>query len=249
MKRTIPRGLDAFPLMLLLAWPCAANAHGGDWDWMVEPYAWGASIGTDLETFQPPTDVDNETSFSDVIDKLDGVIQARVEGRGDRFGAFVDFTYLGLGDEKQRRVLSTETDLDTRLLDAAVSWRPAGRRDTGLDVFAGLRYIDVDVTARFRPDDPAFATRVLDGSRSYSDFLFGGRYTWRFSERWGMTVRGDVSAGDTEGTWGTSLMGHYFTRNGMWLFGYRYLAVELGNDNIDTEVRMSGPQVGYGFRF
>ena len=37
-----------------------------------------------------------------------------------------------------------------------------------------------------------------------NDFMLGARYTWSLSERWGLTLRGDGSFGDTEGTWNTS---------------------------------------------
>ena len=57
--------------LLAAASTCAQQSSG--WEWMVEPYAWAASIGTDMRTITPPTDADSDSSFSDVIDKLDGV--------------------------------------------------------------------------------------------------------------------------------------------------------------------------------
>lgn len=227
----------------------ASAAESGDWQWMVEPYAWAASIGTDMRTYQPPTDANTDSSFSDIVDKLDGVFMGRVEGRNERFGVFADFIYLGLADSQQRRVMHTSTDLDTRLFDAAFSVRVGGERDTGLDVYGGIRYIDVDLTTRFVPDNPAFAPRTLDAGRSYTDFLLGARYTWPLSDRWTLTLRGDGSTGDTDGTWSASAMGGYRTGNGAWLFGYRYLEAEFGNANSDVTLDLGGPVVGYGFRF
>lgn len=238
-------------LPALLAAPGLAHAQSGeDWEWMVEPYAWAATVGTDMRTLRPPTEAENETSFFDIVDKLDGAFQMRIEGRGDAVGVFADFTYLGIADDAHRRVMATRTDLDTRLFDAAVSFRLDRDHEAGWDVYAGVRYIDVDLTVRLRPDNPAFAGRTLDGSRDYTDLLLGTRKTWAFSGgRWGMTLRGDASVGDTDGSWSAALMGHYRTGHGMWLFGYRHLEVELGSDNMDTTITLSGPQVGYGFRF
>ncbi|MDH5833565.1 hypothetical protein [Luteimonas kalidii] len=239
----------AFALAGLAASAAAPAEEGQGWDWMVEPYAWAASIGTDLRTITPPTDADNETSFSDILDKLDGVFMVRVEGRNDDYGMFADFIYLGLAQGKQRRVLSTESDLDTRLLDAAFSFRLSEDRDAGLDVYAGIRYIDVDLATRFTPDNPVFQPRTLDVGNTYVDLLLGARYAWRLSDRWGLTLRGDASVGDTDGTWSTSVMAHYRTRHGAWLLGYRYLDAEFGNGNVDVDLNLSGPLVGYGFRF
>lgn len=249
MERTIPKRCTMPMALALLCATASVGAQESGWDWMIEPYAWAASIGTDMRTIDPPTEADNETSFSDIIKKLDGVFMGRIEGRNDNFGVFADFIYLGLAQEKQRRLLSTRTDLDVRLLDAAFSVRLGGEREAGLDVFAGVRYIDLDLTTRFVPDNPSFQERTIDLGKSYVDLLLGARYAWQPSERWGVTFRGDGSLGDTKGTWSTSLMASYRTAHGSWLFGYRYLDGEFGNSNLDVDLNLSGPLLGYGFRF
>lgn len=227
----------------------AAHAAGPGWDWTLEPYLWGPTIRTNLKTYEPPTEVETETTFPEVVKKLDGALLVRIKGRGDRVGAFVDFIYLGVSQQRPRRIMTVRTDLDTRLMDAAVSWRPGGQRDTGLDLFAGLRYVDIDANARFTPDNPEFQARSLHLDRSFSDFLVGARYAWGFNERWGLTVHADASGGDTDGTWSASAMARYRTQRGAWSFGYRHMEIEVDNAVLDTTVTMTGPQVGYGFRF
>lgn len=233
-----------------LCMPFASSAaEADDWEWMVEPYIWAASIGTDMRTFTPPTDAESDSSFSDIIDKLDGVFMGRVEGRNERFGVFADFIYLGLADDSQRRFLDTSSDLDTRLLDVAFSMRFGGQRDSGLDLYGGARYIDVDLTTGFVPHNPAFAPRTLDVGSSYLDFLFGARYAWPLSERWNLTLRADGSVGESDGTWGASAMAGYRTGNGAWLVDYRHMQADLGNRNGDISLSLTGPVFGYGFRF
>jgi hypothetical protein len=95
----------------------------------------------------------------------------------------------------------------------------------------------------------SFQERTLDLDKTFVDLLLGGRYAWRPSERWGITLRADGSLGQTEGTWSTSLMADYRTGNGAWLFGYRYLEGKFGNGNLDATLNLSGPTFGYGFRF
>lgn len=230
--------------------PFASRAAEKDgWEWMLEPYVWAASIGTDMRTFRPPTEGGSDSSFSDIVDKLDGVFMARVEGRNDRFGGFIDFIYLGLADSNQHRFVRTSTDLDTRLLDAAFSLRVGGERDRGLDMYVGARYIDLDLTTRFVPDNPELSPRTLDAGNSHVDLLLGARYAWPLSERWNMSLRGDGSAGDTDGTWSASIMAGYRTGNGAWLFGYRHMQADFGGPNSDVSLSLGGPTVGYGFRF
>lgn len=228
----------------------AQTDDGDAWQWMVAPYAWGVSFDTDLQRTEPPAGgISNDTGFDDVLDKFDGAFQVHAEGQGEHFGVFADFTYLGLADEQDRPRFRTETDLDARLFEIAGVWSPDDERYKGLDVFAGLRYIDVDMTVNFDPVDAAFATTVFDGSQSFSDFMVGARYNWALSDRWGLTLRGDGSFGDTEGTWNTSAVANFRMKRGAWLFGYRYLSVEVETGGTNTELTMSGPMIGYGFIF
>lgn len=231
----------------------ATTAHAADgegWDWMVAPYGWAATIGTDLNTTRPPwADPSTDTSFSDIVDKLDGAFQIHVEGQGDRFGVFADFTYLGLADEKDRPRFRTRSDIDTRLFELAAVWSPGEERYRGWDVFAGLRYIDVDLTVEIEPVDPLLGPVTIDTGQAYSDFMLGARYTWDLSEHWGLTLRGDGSAGETEGTWNASAVAQYRMKRGAWLFGYRYLLVKVGTDENKTDITMGGPMIGYAMKF
>lgn len=237
-------------LCLVAFSPLTHAADGEGWDWMVAPYGWAASIGTDLQVRQPPAGgVSTDTDFDDIVDKIDGAFQIHAEGQGDHFGMFTDFTYLGLADERDRPRFHTESDLDTRLFELAAVWSPGEDRYRGLEVFAGLRYIDVDLTIQADPENPLFNTTTIDGGETFIDFMIGARYTWALSERWGLTVRGDGSFGDTEGTWNTSGVLSYRMKHGAWLFGYRYLSVELETGDSNTDITMSGPMIGYGFRF
>ena len=112
-----------------------------------------------------------------------------------------------------------------------------------------MRYIDVDLNVRFQPTNPLFNEHTFHASETYSDLMLGARYTWALSDRWGVTLRGDGSVGQTEGTWNTSAVAQYRMKHGAWLFGYRYLSVELQTGNSRTNIHMNGPMVGYGFIF
>ncbi|MDR7135669.1 hypothetical protein J2X06_002878 [Lysobacter niastensis] len=226
----------------------SATSQAAEWEWKVAPYLWAASIGTDLETDRFPS-VSNRDSFSDIIDKIDGAFQMHAEGQGERFGVFGDYTFLGLGDSKNFDRFGTRSQLDSQLLELAAVWNPADGRYSGLDVFAGLRYIDVDLDVKFEPDDPLLPTVERNVNDSYADFMVGLRYTWNLSDRWALTMRGDGSFGDTEGTWNASAIAQYRVKWGSWAFGYRYLSVEVESGPTSTDITMSGPAVGFAFTF
>lgn len=238
------------PAALLPVAATAAPTTGSAWEWAVAPYAWAASVGTDMTTVSPPTSSSTDTAFPDILDILDGVFQVHGEGQGDAFGVFADVTYYGLADDNQRRFLRTESDVDMRLFEAAAVWSPGVERWQGLETFAGTRIIDVDFVVQFIPDNPAFAPRSIHTGDTFYDFLLGARYTWPLSDRWSLTLHGDGSWGDTEGTWNASAMGQYRMRNGSWVFGYRYLDVDLQDETGNTfSVTLDGPVIGYAFRF
>ena len=225
-------------------------SDGEDWRWIVAPYLWGISIDTDLQRTQPPEGgLSTSTGFDDILDKFDGAFEIHIEGQQEQWGMFTDFTYLGLADSNDFPRFHTESDLDTRLFELAGVWSPAEGRFSGLDVFAGLRYIDLDLSVQFVPDNPLFNTTSFDGGDSYNDFMIGARYTWALSDHWGLTLRGDGSFGDTEGTWNASVVTNYKTTHGAWFIGYRYLAVELETVDSAIDLTASGPVVGYGFVF
>ena len=116
-------------------------------------------------------------------------------------------------------------------------------------MFAGLRYLDVNLTVQLIPVNPAIGTLKVDSSDTFSDFMIGGRYTWALSEHWGLTLRGDTSFGETDGTWNASVVANYRTRHGAWLFGYRYLDGDIAVRNSTAHITLSGPAIGYTFAF
>lgn len=245
----VMRMMDVRLLVAMGIAVASAPAGANDWDWMVEPYAWATSIRSDLEAARPPIEGPSEMAFSDILDKLDGSLQVHAEGRGDKIGAFADFTYLGISESRTGDFARTETDLDARLFEAAWVWIPGGQRDRGLDLFGGVRWIDADLKVEIDPENPQLAGRILDVGDDYLDAMLGARYTWAPSDRWRITARADVSAGQTEGAWNASLMAHYSIGNGGVLLGYRHLEVELKSAGARTDLAMTGPVIGYAFAF
>jgi len=239
------------PALLALSLACVSTqaCAAGDWDWVVAPYLWSANINTDLRTPIPPPGAGSGENFNDLVDKLDGAFEIHIEGQGDKWGMFTDFTYLGLASDEERPAFDTESDLDVRLFELAAVWSPDEEKFSGLDVFAGLRRVDADFTVDFHPTNPIYPDSNFKAGKSFNDFMLGARYTFPLSDRWKLTVRGDGSWGDTAGTWNASAVLGYATKNGAWGLGYRVLNGDFDNDNSDLQIRMSGFEVGYGFRF
>lgn len=246
------------PTALALAGLCAASfssqataAEGDGWNWVIAPYIWFAGVSTDHSRDVPPSSGSSESDFDDILDKLDGALMLHAEGQGDHFGLFGDLVFIGLGDSHEFDLLDTKSQLDATLFDAAMVWSPGDERFTGFELFGGLRYIDIDLDVKFIPNDPDLPTIEVNPGQSYSDFLLGARYNAKLSDRWGLTLRADGSFGETDGTWNTSAVFDYKMKHGAWVFGYRYFNADLAseNDNVNTDITVHGPEVGYAFKF
>jgi hypothetical protein len=240
-KGLVPASLGA-AVLAFAAMP--AEAESTDLDWLAVAYGWATDIRVDSR------DRTIDVAFSDVVDKLEMAFLGHVEAQGDAVGGFVDVVFMGVGDRSSREAADVNADLDMTLMDLAAVWSPAAERYAGIEAFGGLRYISVDFDLVVDPLPPALPTLETGIDKSYTDFLVGARYAAPINDSWRLVFSGDLSAGDTEGTWSLGGFGVY--RNGPHRFygGYRHLEVEVGaGTNERVTQTFSGPALGYGFAF
>lgn len=238
----------------------AQDATAEGWEWMVAPYVWG--IAPELDFYANGNEIINaEMDFSDILDNIDFAMQVHAEGRKGALGLFTDVTFLNLGDDKEingRLIIPDGTTLrtDTKLTQVELGgfYRPSAA-EYGFDILAGARITDMDVDLDIT--FPQIGTSSVGGSETYTDGFAGVRYSTPFADKWLMVIRGDVGAGDSEIAWnGVLTLGRTFGKNNnkSFLFGYRYLYMELdgtSDGGIDTEVDLTiaGPQIGVAFAF
>ena len=136
-------------------------------------------------------------------------------------------------------------------MDLALVWSPGPERMTGFEVFGGLRYIDMDFELVIDPIPPSPPESRTSLDSSFTDFLVGARYIAPLTEQWRLTFTGDVSGGDSEGTWSLGAFAGYRTGTHHFIAGYRHFEMEFeggGGDRVVTQT-FSGPLVAYGFSF
>ena len=119
---------------------------------------------------------------------------------------------------------------------------------------APIRLIDLDIEADVTVPPPIDAATRLETSGTFTDGMVGVRYNGPIGENWLFLVRGDISAGDTDGTWNAlGGFGYKFGRDDRYavLFGYRHMAIEIEEESagrkIENELTMSGPIVAFSF--
>jgi hypothetical protein len=237
-----------------------ASVNASDWSWNLTPYVWGSDVTLDAEVNDQEI-ISGEVDFSDLIDDADFAIMAHLEGKRDRFGVFADLIVTDFGDEprifdRPNVTIQAKSDLEMVILELGGVWYPGGD-GTGFGVHYGARIIDVDqeidiVLVGRLPTD----RRIVDVSTTLVDGLVGVRYSSELSDDWSFAAWGDVGSGGTDGTWSAAaVFGYHFGAEDQFAlrFGYRHLAIEIEEDDrlatVESEIAMSGPQVGFSFTF
>ena len=222
----------------------AARAESSGMDWLGIVYLWAADIGV------ASRDVELDIDFSDTVDKLEMGFQGHMEAQGDNFGGFVDISYMAVGNNNNLPNIHLNSDLDMTAMDLAMVWSPGPERMTGFEVFGGLRYIDTKFHLVIDAAPPGPPTTETGIDTTYTDFLLGARYAMPLNEHWRLFVTGDLSEGETEGTWSLGAFGSYTTGRHHFYAGYRHVEMDLkGGTGESVTETYSGPAIAYGFSF
>ena len=203
-------------------------------------YLWGASLSGKATLGQktiPEQPI--EADFDDLFDKLDAGFQAHYEGKGERWGLGLDFTYLKLSDTNDANVSST---VKANLSELFAIYRASD----AFDVLAGARFTGLDMSL----ETPGQAD--AEGDRSLTDFIIGGRAMLPLSESWRLGLRADVGTGDTDLTWNAIVgLDWHVSKLIALRGGYRWLDYKLEQDDAPIEaeldILMDGPFLGIAF--
>ncbi len=216
--------------------------------WSVTPYIWATETTVDLTADGTPIGGGTVT-FSDLMDATDASFQIHVEAGRSRWSGFIDFTYLDTFDDEDFGGVKIETDSEQWLIDLAVAFWPGGE-EKGLSFYGGLRYTDLDDEYEFKMMGSSIGT--LRSQRDFTDLLLGVRYRFTMGKHWSLWTRGDVSFGDSEGTFQLEGFFRYAVgkrrTNGI-LFGYRYKEAEFEEGGLVEDYQYKGPAAAFNFRF
>ncbi len=244
LNKQIKHCLGTAGALGLLLGGTGAHADASDTEWLGIAYLWGSGIT--IDTADRSVGID----FNDLVDDLEIAFMGHVEAQGDKLGGFVDVMFVGVGSNESRPSADLNVDNDTTAMDLAVVWSPGSEAFTGLETYTGLRYISNDFDLVVDPIPPILPT--LEGSidESYYDALLGVRYLTPLSDNWRLSFNGDLSFGDTEGTFSLGAYASYVTGQHRFIAGYKHFEMDLESGNGgDLTVTMTGPVLAYGYRF
>jgi len=222
-------------------------------EWLVAPYIWATDVSWDLAERGT-----GDISFSNIVDKLDGAGLIRIEYARNKLGFTLDYIGMSLSDSTQISTpgplpigINIRADIDLQILEVGTFYRPSAS-DSGVDFLIGIRDAENDATLLLTPINAP--TERIDTSSGFTDIFLGARYLHRMNDRWDFNIRGDYGFGDSDGT--LNLIAGVGWRSagtfGMSLM-YRYMAMEfdqkVDGETATTELDMSGPALGFLFRF
>ena len=245
--------------------PPAGEPGKTGWEFIVAPYFWMASLSGDVTVNGIPAHVN--VPFSETLKALDFGGQVHVEAWKDRWGLFLDATYMklstsGPGILPQQGPASADIGLQEWLVEFGGLYRlatwPLGKDEKSslsLDALLGGRYWNMLATLNL--SIPLTGTFVdISGRKDWIDPFVGVRMRLKLNEKFNLSLRGDVGGFDVGSKFtynAIGLVGYDISRVvSLWL-GYRVLGVNYesgsGFNKFKYDMTMYGPITGIVFRF
>jgi hypothetical protein len=152
---------------------------------------------------------------------------------------------------------NVDLDLESWVWTLTGYYRALEQPGRTLDVVAGARYLDVEQTVNWTVTGSVGSIAVPDrtGTAKVSvdhwDAIIGvrGRFAFGTDNSWFIPYYLDIGAGDSDFTWqGIAGLGYSF-RWGEVVAAWRYLDYDLPSDTPIDDMNLSGPMIGFTFRW
>jgi hypothetical protein len=234
---------------------CAAAASASaeeakKWEFGFAPYyLWAANIEGD--TTLEGRDRETKIEFGDIFDQLEGVFTGHFEGLYEgKAGFLVDVVYIDISGDRESPTPFLKLDSKTTTSEFAAYYRFGGDTHSA-DVVAGVRYTKVEEDV-----DIEGVALTLEGSKSFTDPIIGGRYNWKMAEKWMLRLYGDIGGFGvgTDLTWAaTGRIDYRAWKHVSLSAGYRALALEFDEDedgrSFGLDLLIHGPILGLIFHW
>lgn len=233
-----------------------ANEGDGGWKFVVAPYLWAMSIDGDVTLGNRTADFSIDF-YDDVLSDLDFAALGHLEVHKGRWGLFSDIVYSEISAKDQTAFGEVKLDNTLFIMELGVIFRVTDwsidkpKKPFGvLELIGGARYWNIENEISFSNIEKREQTA------DWTDPFIGARMLIPLSERFMLTLRGDVGGFGTgsDFSWNVSgLLGYEFTEMISTWAGYRALGVEFeegeGINRHEIEATFHGPIIGAMFRF
>jgi hypothetical protein len=231
------------------------------WSLQITPYLWASGISGDISPFKRAPTIAIDKSFGDVLDDLNFGGFVNVWARYDRFVFSADVMYVDTTDSHATGPLpplppyfpggSIGADVDTTQFTSTLEagYRLYASPQFTLDALAGARIWQVsnNVTVNYG----GFSLSHKE-SFGWVDPVIAARGFFNFTDKLSTMLQADVGGfgAGSDNTWQVLATVNYAFRPNMAISaGYKYLHVDYDKDGYVFDTDLSGPVLGFTYRF
>ena len=196
-----------------------------------------------------------EISRQNIIEDLDMALMLAGQLVNERWTFSGDVIYFDISDTGRAPLDEGETlrriELEAWIVTPTVGYRLLDSPAHQFEVFAGARYLWLDVGTRIDLSDPNPPGSVSDSDGdSVWDAIVGFRGRYRIGERWFLPYALDVGTGDSDSVIQTNVALAYVFDSLELVGGWRYENWEFDDDagTLDS-LNVNGPYAGVVWRF
>lgn len=247
----LPASCRAGLLLLLAGFLHCAPAIADD-VFNLTPYLWAASLDGTLGAGATDPGGSATADFGKLWDNMSlAGAMLNASWRRDRWTVFGDWTYARVESDSptgaSRLYSHAEAEVRGNVMQVFAGWDSLPTGTGHLDLFAGLRYYDIDVDLELQ--GATLADRQAGGSAQWFDAVAGLRYLQRFGGRWQVLAQADVGAGGSEPSWeAVASLGYTFDW-GTLVGGWRHLQSDYRDESLQFDAQLTGPFLGASFAF
>lgn len=263
-------------IVLFLLCGLCPNLFGGSepnevidpWDVSITPYLWAAEIDGD-GTLKGRTG-SLKMSFSDIWDDLDVAFMGRIEAWKNKWGFFLDGTYMDVESDYDtaQGLVSADLEFEMSMLEFGTGYRlwetaagKEGSQKLWFDLLGGGRYMNVNSTLDIVTNGPLsdiISSRTFDRRGEWVDPIIGGRLGWGLNEKLAIGIRSDIGGfgiGEASNLAWNFLAGvdWQLNKNMTLKVGYRLFDLDYengsGNDEFGFDGQFRGPIAGLSISF
>lgn len=234
-------------LALMMCGPANAQEFG-DWVWQVTPYVWATGVSGDITPFAGAPTASFDSSFSEVLEDLDGAFFLSGYARRGRLVFLGDLSYSRTSREGRIPPgISAEGELEQTSLTFAAGYRVVEDPAVAVDLLAGARFWRIEGAV-----DVPLVGVARSATETFTDPILAVRANFSLAPNWSAIVYGDYGGfgvGSEKTSQLVATVNYRVNERFLLSGGYRVLNVDYRDGGTRIDATMSGPMFGATWRF
>ncbi len=242
-------------LAALFLYPAISMADE-NWSYKITPYAWLAGIEGDVSTIPGSPVIPIKVTSSDALKDNEAAYMVAFEAKKQQHGLLLDILYTDTQSDftlVEAVNLNMQSTSRNKIYSAAYSYETYNENGSVVDVFAGLRYWNVDTILKFSNGAGFLQGQRISNEESWIDPLIGVKGSTRLGDS-NFYVAGWLAAGGlgigSNGFYDISAnLGYQWNKSIGTTVGYRYFSVDYEDGSFVYDINQEGLVLGLSWAF